>query len=330
MKRAAAAAVLAFACLTSGSAWAGGAFRGTDVPASGLSAYSVSIGSNGAVRYDLTGSATIGSWTGSFHALCGYDPKTQRASESITDSDGNLIQTVATCIRDPWETSELCSDWKISVKGFNADTRNWLQGLHVPISAASLFASDHAALAQAKKKAEAEDARRKTLAGRKVEMVPTATPTPHHYLTAYDHRPAALAAAGSGAPPAPPTPTPVYPAYGAVYTGGNPPATMKAGQVAMVPITVQNTSSQTWPAGGNFRLSFHWFRFGAQVVHDGDRTLMPSSVPPGATVNLMAKVTAPPTQGAATLQWDMVQEGVTWFADKGVPMSAPKSVNVTP
>ena len=106
--------------------------------------------------------------------------------------------------------------------------------------------------------------------------------------------------------------------------------TMKVGQVAMVPITVQNRSSQAWPAGGVFHLSFHWFRGGVQIVRDGDRTFMTAAVAPGATVSLTAKVTAPATTGATVLQWDMVQEGVAWFSDRGVPMSAPKSVNVTP
>jgi hypothetical protein len=320
MKKAA-AAVLALTVLTSASAWASGSFTGTDVPVSGLGAYTVSIGTNGLVEYDLAGSATIGSWYGSFHAFCGYDPKTGRASERITDSDGNLIETTSTCIRDPWETGELCSDWKLSVKGLNAETRNWLNGLHLPISAVSLFPSDRAKLAQAKADAERRKARERKTVGQKAMFLPTPTPFPTSMKNARFH---------PGASAAVPTPTPVYPLYGAVYTGGNPPATMKVSTSASVMITVQNTSSQTWPAGGAFHLSYHWLRGGSQIVHDGVRTLFPAAVAPGATVNLTAKVTAPPTPGATILEWDMVQEGVTWFSDKGVPMSAPKNVSVTP
>jgi hypothetical protein len=122
---------------------------------------------------------------------------------------------------------------------------------------------------------------------------------------------------------------PAEPLYGAVYIGGNPPAAIKAGHVVDVPVIVENTSSQTWPAGGAFRVSYHWFRGGARLA-DGDRTLLPSAVAPGATVTVNAKVTAPSRAGDATLQWDMEQEGSSWFSDKGVAMSAPKAVSVKP
>jgi hypothetical protein len=105
---------------------------------------------------------------------------------------------------------------------------------------------------------------------------------------------------------------------------------MKVGQSVGVTVTVQNTSSQTWPAGGVFHLSYHWFRGGSQIVHDGTRTVFLTAVAPGGSGSVLANVMAPPTAGAAVLQWDMIQEGVTWFSDKGVPMSAPKNVNITP
>lgn len=320
-------ALLVLVCLMSAPARASGSFTGYDLPASSLTSYSVTVGPDGRVRYELAGPVNIGKWGGSFQGSCGYDPKTKRASESLTDSDGNKILTTSDCDHDPWETGSLCSGWTISVKGFNADSRNWIQGLDVPISAVSLSAADQANLARAKKKAEADAARARAVHNRILQPLPTPTPKNVHL------------AMGPGAhvPQFPtvaptkvvlPTPTPA-PLYGAVYTGGTP-ATMKVGQAVTVPITVQNTSSQAWPAGGAFHLAFHWYRGGALLVRDGDRTFITTAVAPGATVNLMAKVTAPPTAGASVLQWDMVQEGVTWFSDKGVPMSAPKNVNVTP
>ena len=320
MKRAA-AALLALICLASAPANAFGSFTGSDAPSPRLTSLHVTVASNDRVGYELAGPVTVGKWSGSFQGSCSYDPKTRRASESLTDSDGNKILTTSNCDQDPWETGGLCSGWTISVKGFNADSRNWINGLRVPISAVNLLSLDRANLVRAKKKAEADAAKLKVLHNRVVEPLPTPTPKNEHQTV------------GSARPPqlptmAPPAPTPA-PLYGAVYTGGTP-ATMKVGQVVTVPITLQNTSSQAWPAGGVFRLAFHWYRGGAQIVREGDRTFMSSTVAPGASVNLMAKVTAPSTAGAATLQWDMVQEGVTWFSDKGVPMSTPKSVNVTP
>jgi hypothetical protein len=46
-------------------------------------------------------------------------------------------------------------------------------------------------------------------------------------------------------------------------------------------------------------------------------------------VTLNAKVIAPPSAGNSALTWDMVLENV-WFSDKGVAMSAPQNVTVTP
>ncbi len=95
-----------------------------------------------------------------------------------------------------------------------------------------------------------------------------------------------------------------------------------SGQSAVVPITVTNTGGGTFPttSGQPVNLSYHWTNSaGASVVWDGVRTRLPADLAPGASVQLQAAVTAPPTGGAFTLRFDLVQEGVAWFSAKGNP-----------
>jgi hypothetical protein len=128
--------------------------------------------------------------------------------------------------------------------------------------------------------------------------------------------------------PAPPPAAPAAPAFGAVYTPGAL-AQVRVNQPANVSVTVKNTSSQTWPASGAFHLSYHWLRGGATVEFDGQRTFLTTAVPPGGQVTLNANVRGPASPGAYTIAWDMVQEGVAWFSNRGVP-TADRPVNVIP
>ncbi len=118
--------------------------------------------------------------------------------------------------------------------------------------------------------------------------------------------------------------------YGATYIVTGMPATMKAGAPpTTVPIKVTNGSNQTWGAGSNYRLSYHWAQNGSVVISEGKRTFLTAPVSPCQTVPLTATVQAPPTPGTWTIEWDMVNEGVTWFSAQGVA-TGNKPVTVTP
>jgi hypothetical protein len=264
-----------------------------------------------------------------------YDPATGQTKETLTqDGTGNKITSSANCPADPWLTNIGCTGGLVNANGdFKPDVLSKIIQLKAPVSAFLI----HDYPDRAKIKAEFERARqemtRKALEDAKqrrlrAKMLVPPTPTRSVLGTAAGMKnPGGFG--GTTMPIA--TPTPTYPPYGAVYTGGNPPVTMSASQAPLnVSITVQNTSSQTWTSGGNFHLSYHWYQGGAQLVRDGERTFMPVNVTPGRTVNLSATVKPPPTPGAWALQWDMVNEGVAWFSDKGVPMSTPRNVNVVP
>ena len=100
---------------------------------------------------------------------------------------------------------------------------------------------------------------------------------------------------------------------------------MNAGQTVTVNLSVQNEGQMTWPAGGAtpVHLGYHWYRLdGTQYVQaqaDDRRTALPADVPQGAITNLTALLTAPRHRGSYVLKWDLVQEGVTWFAAQGAP-----------
>jgi hypothetical protein len=97
----------------------------------------------------------------------------------------------------------------------------------------------------------------------------------------------------------------------AVIVSSDVPGTMNAGQTYTVNITVQNTGSTTWTAGGNYKLGFVGDRppFGpARVLLDPS-----ASVAPGQQYTFTFTITAPTTPGTYTMQYRMVQESVTWF-----------------
>ncbi len=115
------------------------------------------------------------------------------------------------------------------------------------------------------------------------------------------------------------TPTGVSVDFHATYAPQAVP--FLAGQTATAPLTITNTGKGTFPVASSYpvNLAYHWVGpQGAAAVWDGARTKLPADLPSGGSVQLGAKVTAPPAPGPYTLQFDLVQEGVTWFSQRGV------------
>lgn len=91
---------------------------------------------------------------------------------------------------------------------------------------------------------------------------------------------------------------------------------LPTGREAAVEVVLTNTSETVWPAAGPHPvyLSYHWLtEQGEMAVRDGLHTLLGKDLAPGASVALKALLLAPPEPGIYHLQWDLVQEGVTWF-----------------
>jgi O-Antigen ligase len=119
--------------------------------------------------------------------------------------------------------------------------------------------------------------------------------------------------------------------FRAEYMPGSSPRTVPVGATFQVAFAVRNRGRIVWRRAGDHptHLSYHWERLGDDSAQppanampafgefEGLRTLLPADVPPGATVRVRAVARGPAVPGAYRLRWDLVQEGVTWFGDRG-------------
>jgi SAM-dependent methyltransferase len=102
------------------------------------------------------------------------------------------------------------------------------------------------------------------------------------------------------------------------------PPPFAAGVPQTLRVRVRNASPDTWSgarvpdAAGQLRLGNHWLdRRGHPIALDDGRAALPRDVAPGETVECSLEVRPPRRPGAYILELDMVQEGVTWFAERG-------------
>lgn len=114
---------------------------------------------------------------------------------------------------------------------------------------------------------------------------------------------------------------------GATYATAATTATFFTAAPAPLSVTLTNTGTQPWLAGGPqpVHLSYHWIRGdGTVAVWDGLRAPpFASDVLAGQSTTVQLPVAAPPALGAYTLRLDLVQEGVAWFSGQGI---APRDI----
>jgi ubiquinone/menaquinone biosynthesis C-methylase UbiE len=91
-----------------------------------------------------------------------------------------------------------------------------------------------------------------------------------------------------------------------------------------VTVKVKNISNKLWlsPVDSNYRvfiaLGNHWLDKNQRVIiNDDGRTLLPKSLAPQEEIDLDLMVKTPKNPGISYLELDLVQEGVTWFKNKG-------------
>ena len=116
---------------------------------------------------------------------------------------------------------------------------------------------------------------------------------------------------------APPTPP-----YAVEWVSDTFPPRLTAGQTIVVPISVRNAGTMTWSWGGGnpFRLGYRYYRNRKLLPLPPAkdlRTDVPDDVTPGQTVIIQARIALPDEPGNYTLELDLVQEGVTWFKERG-------------
>ncbi|HEX8723098.1 MAG TPA: hypothetical protein VF736_20945 [Pyrinomonadaceae bacterium] len=151
------------------------------------------------------------------------------------------------------------------------------------------------------------------------------------------------AAGGGGAAPAPPAKDPeagiertLQPlpdnAFKAQLTVASPPAKLLRGQREIIVVRVKNTSGAEWPMRGRagdgiFQVNVgdRWIAADGKDVKVDERVFLPRAVKPGEEFEVEFGVVAPDTSGDYTVEFDVVQEGVAWFRQKG---SQPASVKV--
>ncbi|HVF56291.1 MAG TPA: hypothetical protein VM934_09080 [Pyrinomonadaceae bacterium] len=114
--------------------------------------------------------------------------------------------------------------------------------------------------------------------------------------------------------------------FKASLTIADPPTKLRAGQTQLVEVRVKNASPNAWPALGAddaryaITLRNRWLEAGGgdKVVNDIDGgASLPNDLGPGAEAVIPLKITAPKKPGEYVLEFDMVQEQVTFFRDKG-------------
>jgi hypothetical protein len=106
----------------------------------------------------------------------------------------------------------------------------------------------------------------------------------------------------------------------ATFISHTMPIEIRAGEEVTATFRLRNAGSKTWVAGGNnpVRVGFHWYLNGQNVlVREDYRGTLPQDVAPRQEVTVTAKTIAPDTPGSYMLQWDLVEEGVTWFSARG-------------
>lgn len=113
-------------------------------------------------------------------------------------------------------------------------------------------------------------------------------------------------------------------------------ATIKPEEKMTVELLLKNISPAEWPALGDLdgryavKLATRWRDHSGTILSEQAATRhLPYDVEPGDTVGLSAEVTAPAEAGEYSLEFDLMQEGIGWFADHGSKPSITK-VQVTP
>jgi len=102
------------------------------------------------------------------------------------------------------------------------------------------------------------------------------------------------------------------------------PTTFNSDQAISVPFTFRNDGSKTWLANATqrVRLTYRWYDLKGQqvLVRQDIRASLPHDIQTGEVVsNLPIDVLAPDHPGTFVLRFDLVEEGLTYFQDRGSP-----------
>ena len=108
--------------------------------------------------------------------------------------------------------------------------------------------------------------------------------------------------------------------YRVQWLKGRPPSPLLAGQQVNFPVTVRNSGTIAWPAGGSQQvaLSYHFSQKRERLPYPDGRpmlTPLPHDVAPGEEVTFDAQMVLPDKPGNYTLVLDLIRGGESWFED---------------
>lgn len=116
----------------------------------------------------------------------------------------------------------------------------------------------------------------------------------------------------------------------------SPPTKLRAGEKIVVQVKIKNASGVQWWARGapsnnrpdnKFYIAAgnRWLKADGSKLTDMDgRYGVSKDLKPGEEEEVPLSITAPKDPGEYILEVDVVQEGVTWFSDKGSPTAKTK------
>ncbi len=111
--------------------------------------------------------------------------------------------------------------------------------------------------------------------------------------------------------------------YGAEYSP-DPLPPLGAGDRISVNVRVVNTGEMAWePTSSHpISVSYHWLAHNEDSIAEweGARAPIEQVVEPGQAVTVTLPIVAPRQSGPFRLAYDLVQDNVTWFSAKAVPM----------
>jgi phosphoglycerol transferase MdoB-like AlkP superfamily enzyme len=121
------------------------------------------------------------------------------------------------------------------------------------------------------------------------------------------------------------------PSHALTVVESETPSVLWTNQQLRVRLVIRNDGAEAWSDGLPINVAFHWSRpDSTSVIFEGDRTALSGNVSPGDEVEVDAFLRTPLTPGRYRLQWDMVHEGVTWFAQRDPTPEQPIDVTVLP
>ncbi len=108
--------------------------------------------------------------------------------------------------------------------------------------------------------------------------------------------------------------------YSCLFRSGRDTLTAKEAGVVVLPLRLKNAGRAAWSSQDSppTLLSFHLLSAKGEVIRwDNARQALPRAVKPGEACSITARVKAPLEVGRYIVEFDLVREGVAWFAAKG-------------